>query len=903
MNKIYSFAAMAMAVLTASACAQEEFDFNENNDNAVVKFTAVIGAEDDETKAVLGTNENNKPQTMWTAGDKITVHNGTKGFEFVSDATEACISSQFTYNGGGFSAEKGVIAIYPSSNDWTADPTAMTANVVIPAVQKAVAGSYDPAAAVSVAYSTDDHLRFKNTTALLKFTVGNENIKRVIFEGLGGEALCGAINVAFAEDGKTISSIAAADKSKGTRVTLEADTVFESGKTYYMAVLPQMFEKGFAFYFQISGSDMLYTAKEHTSSYDLRRNLILNVGELTSKAVGSTVALTGVKFTAAANPGKILSRKLWYDTSILVGQSGSIFNKKKYYGSTTYTDAESSTTQVMAVNEAEGTITGCIPYLNDRKLVPVITMTSGAVIKYDNGDGFIEWDGQAEIDFSAGKIIRVSKNGVNRDYVVQITNTGLPVVVINQPQTTATGLKNAEGDPVDANQTWTQVGVNVVAKEVDFDKLEETPGTITVYNADGTINLETATSMTRLRGNTSQGYPKKPFALKLGKKAGLLGMPKHKRWVLLANWKDKSLIRNHIAFGIARLFTENLEGSIPWNVRGQFVELVYNGVHVGNYYLCEQIKIDENRLNVSDPYETKNAFSGDWTDYSYLLESDDYYDEPSKFTTNHCIPFMFKDDVDGSNVILNAAKSMILDIEDKIYKGYKGTSSTGFADAYAKLDLPSMIDQLLIYEMTMNAEFRHPKSLYTYIDHTEGSAKYGKLCAGPVWDFDFETFPTLGQSWVEVSDRDYTKSIMATSSLLKTRNINSNGYSSPTNGTDSPFMWYPLLIKDATFKATAAERWNAISDELQAYASEIDRMRTYLAASWECNHSMWPLHHGTYSDRDFQTSSGFCGDEELTSFDAVLTAFKTAYMARYNGMNSFVPNQNWPVDAWKSYIK
>ena len=37
--------------------------------------------------------------------------------------------------------------------------------------------------------------------------------------------------------------------------------------------------------------------------------------------------------------------------------------------------------------------------------------------------------------------------------------------------------------------------------------------------------------------------------------------------------------------------------------------------------------------------------------------------------------------------------------------------------------------------------------------------KYGKLCAGPVWDFDFETFPTLGQSWVEVSDRNYTKSI------------------------------------------------------------------------------------------------------------------------------------------------
>lgn len=893
MKKIYSFALAAVA-LAAASCAQPELEFEEPKAGETVTFKAVIGADEDEgTKAVLGTNETNgKPKSMWTPGDKITVHNGVKGFEFVTDAQETTAFADFSYSGGDFTAESGaVIAVYPSGK-WSADVAAKTATVVIPAEQTAVAGSYDPKAAVSVAYSTDDNLRFKNTTALLKFKVANEGIKKVVFEGLGGEILCDTVNVAFTEDGSTIASVVSHENAKGNRVTLVAETAFDPAKEYYMAVLPQAFEKGFAFYFQISGSDMLYTAKEYAKSYTVGRNVILNVGTLSSKDVSTAVALTGVKFTAAANPGKILSRKLWYDTSILVGTTGSIFNKKKYYGSTTYTDAESSTTQVMVVDEANGTITGRIPYLNDRKLVPVFTMTSGAIIKYDNGGGFTEWDGQSEIDFSAGKIIRVSKNGVNRDYVVQITNTGIPVVVINQP-----------GGDTD----WSQTGLKLWAKETEFDDIENNnPGTITVYNADGTINLATATSMTRLRGNTSQGYPKKPFAVKLGKKAGMLGMPKHKRWVLLANWKDKSLIRNHIAFGIARLFTENLEGSIPWNVRGQFVELVYNGVHVGNYYLCEQIKIDENRLNISEPYETKNAFSGDWTDYGYLLESDDYYDEPAKFTTNHSIPFMFKDDVDANNVILNAAKAMILDIEDKIYKGYKGTSSTGFADAYEKFDLPSMIDQLLIYEMTMNAEFRHPKSLYTYIDHTgaaETNSKYGKLCAGPVWDFDFETFPTLGQSWVEVSDRDYNKSIMATSSLLKTRNINSSGYSSPTNGTDSPFMWYPLLIKDATFKDMAAERWAAISDALLAYASEIDRMRTYLAASWECNHSMWPLHHGTYSDRDYQTSSGFCGDEELTSFDAVMTAFRNAYVARYNGMNTFVPYKEWPESAWKNYIK
>lgn len=887
MRKIFSFAAAFAVALVTVSCAHEEFDDFKKDGKSVV-FTATIGGDDADTKAELGTNENGKPQTMWTAGDKITVHNGVQGFEFVSDAQEACASSEFSYTGGGFTADAGVIAIYPSGK-WSADVSAKTATVVIPAEQTAVAGSYDPKAAVSVAYSTDDHLRFKNTTALLKFKVANEGIKKVVFEGLGGEILCDTVNVAFTEDGSTIASVVSHENAKGSRVTLVAETAFDPTKEYYMAVLPQAFEKGFAFYFQISGSDILYTAKEYAKSYTVGRNVILNVGTLSSDAVGTTVALTGVKFTAAANSGKISGTKVTYDPTIKK-TTGSIFNRKTYYGFTTYTTVASETTQTMTVNEAEGTITGCIPYLNDRLLVPEITMTSGAVLKYDNGGGFTEWDGQSEIDFSAGKIIRVSKNGVNRDYVVEITNTGLPVLVISQPG----------GD-----KDWEQTGLTLWSKETEFDDLEaNNPGTITVYNADGTISLETATSMTRLRGNTSQDYPKKPFAVKLVDDAPILGMKEHNRWVLLANWKDKSLIRNHIAFGIAQKFTENLDGSIPWNVHGQFVEVVYNGVHIGNYYLCEQIKVGENRLNITK-YKAKN-FTGDWTAFGYLLESDDYYDEPAKFTTNHSIPFMFKDDVDANNVILNAAKSMILDIEDKIYKGYKGTSATGYADAYQKFDLPSMIDQLLIYEMTMNAEFRHPKSLYTYIDHTgdaETNPKYGKLCAGPVWDFDFETFPTLGQPWVEVSDRDYNKSILATPSLLKTRNISSSGYSAPTNGTDSPFMWYPLLIKDPTFTAMAAERWNEIKDDLLAYAKEIERMRTYLAASWECNNSMWPACYSDMCDRQYQTSSGFCGDEYLESFDAVITAFHTAYMARLNGMNDFVENQNWPVSAWQNYIK
>ena len=169
---------MAAAALAAVSCAQPEFDFEEPKAGETVTFRAVIGAEEDgDTKAVLGTNETNgKPKSMWTPGDKITVHNGVKGFEFVTDAQEASAFADFNYSGGDFSAEDGaVIAVYPSGK-WSADVAAKTATVVIPAEQTAVAGSYDPKAAVSVAYSAGDNLRFKNTTALLKFKVANEGI-------------------------------------------------------------------------------------------------------------------------------------------------------------------------------------------------------------------------------------------------------------------------------------------------------------------------------------------------------------------------------------------------------------------------------------------------------------------------------------------------------------------------------------------------------------------------------------------------------------------------------------------------------------------------------------------------------------------------------------------------------
>ena len=150
----------------------------------------------------------------------------------------------------------------------------------------------------------------------------------------------------------------------------------------------------------------------------------------------------------------------------------------------------------------------------------------------------------------------------------------------------------------------------------------------------------------------------------------MLGMPAHKRWVLLANWSDRTLMRNAIAFDVADIFKQTFPNDgLKWNPSGQFVELVYNGVYVGNYYLCEQIKIDGNRLDINDPYE--EGAVADASAYGYLLECDDAYDELewNIFMSKHYIPFMIKDDVDPDGKVLQYAKDIEYGVEENLYAG------------------------------------------------------------------------------------------------------------------------------------------------------------------------------------------------------------------------------------------
>lgn len=928
MRKLISMIMAAAAAVALSSCAQEEFDdYQESVDK--VTFMATIGSEDADTKAALGQNEEGKPQSVWTVGDKITVHNGDKGFEFMT--ADAGASAEFTYSGNDFTAGKGVIAVYPSG-DYKAKPSKRTATVSIPSVQTAVAGSYDPDAAISVAYSNDEHLRFKNVTALLKFTVGTDNIKSVIFEGLDGEAITGDIDIEMAEDG-TLAELECSPKELknfAVEIVAPGDEMFVKGETYFVAVAPQTYKKGFNISFRFVKDGQKYPALEYAQERIIRRNAILNLGELKfdlseHQLKNVTPELGSFKFTVANNPGKILARKLKYQS----GSRGFIAFLDKA-GHTTY---ESRTEERCSIDQTNKKITLYLPYLHSRKLVPTFEIPTGTVLICN---GRVVENAVTEVDFTGNPPITIMNgNGDTVTFKVEFSNTGLPVVVVNQltdiqttykdadgiVRTTQSLVSSATGDTQKGSKAWFDAtGTKWQPKECDWIMTEGVDNFM-VYNPDGTSAITDKNNAivnhpidasTRERGNVSRQMPKKPFAVKLDKKSGILGMPAHKRWVLLANWSDRTLMRNAIAFDIARIFQDTFKeakyadgrsaAGIAWNPSGEFVELVYNGVHVGNYFLCEQVKIDENRLDIAEPLdEEDNPYDGAPSAFGYLLESDDAYDEATKFLTKSYLPFLFKDDVDQNGAMLEYVKSIVNGIDDNLYRGI-------WSDAYGSMDLASFVDFLLIQEVMMNGELANPKSTYSYIPNIlENGVRDERLYAGPIWDFDWQTIPHISEITSSSNDYNgmyannggkatfkfaYDQSMLAYGSFSHT-----SSEPSTRNEDDKPYMWYPLLVQSTEFKNLAAHRWNAVKDNIAEYTSTISSMADKIKKSEEENWSMWYLESGRSGARlrhdSYSVGGGFKGDEAMT-FDEAVNTLMSNLNKRINGM-SYVSNEKWPT--------
>ena len=131
---------------------------------------------------------------------------------------------------------------------------------------------------------------------------------------------------------------------------------------------------------------------------------------------------------------------------------------------------------------------------------------------------------------------------------------------------------------------------------------------VSVTNANYEFRFDNKDAKIKGRGNSTWNMPKRPYKLKFDKKIDLFGNGEAKTWVLLANYCDKSLLRNHIAYNLgAKMGLETTTTSV-------FIDLYLNGIYQGVYEVCEQNEAGKNRVEISESLDT--------LDTGYLLELD-----------------------------------------------------------------------------------------------------------------------------------------------------------------------------------------------------------------------------------------------------------------------------------------
>lgn len=365
--------------------------------------------------------------------------------------------------------------------------------------------------------------------------------------------------------------------------------------------------------------------------------------------------------------------------------------------------------------------------------------------------------------------------------VFSVARTGLPVVSIT-----------TDGSEI-TKETWLDAGLEIDGK--------------------------TLSGEIKGRGNSSWRFPKKSFSLKLSVKTELFEMPKHKRWVLIGNSIDSSLLRNYFASYLGNeIFTGH-----GWNPSFVFVDLVIDGTYWGNYILGEQIKIAGKRVDITD-ISDPDAGVGNG---GFIVEVNRYMDEAFNFVTDMDVPFSLKDPDEVSEDIQQHVKQVIQTAEDALFSENFTDAETGYAKYF---DVGSVIDWYLVNEITSNLDAAFRTSVYMYYDNTDG-----KIHMGPNWDFDLSCGKGINkETSLHVQNSKWMKRFFqdpAFDAAVKAR------YSQVRAGIANAVN--TMLADMAESISVSAQlnnaRWNVRAD----YADSVETLQTWLNARLAWLDTLW----------------------------------------------------------------
>ena len=419
-----------------------------------------------------------------------------------------------------------------------------------------------------------------------------------------------------------------------------------------------------------------------------------------------------------------------------------------------------------------------------------IEFESDAKTIYING---VEFKPGSAYDFSEPTTITAcADTGTEKTYTLVLKNfTGLPIMYIN----------TASGQEVKDKDNYEDATIEIIGTE-------ELPG------------LEKMNMQIHGRGNSSwDTFKKKPsYTFSLSEKKKLLGMPKHKKWVLISNYRDKTLLRNNVAWWIS----SRLSG-IKYTPRFYHVELILNGRHRGVYQLVEQVRIDDDRVNINEMQPTDTE--GEAITGGYIIELDRGSDADQ---WGWALPYLQggshranikKPKIDESNQAQHDyIKNYLFKVDELL-----GTSDDMEYVMEKYIDMPSWAAQWLVFELSGTPEPSGPNSWYTFKDKNDD-----KWYCGPPWDFDYKSYlPSTANSWVSKN-----------------------------------YVYQPQMRRYAPYKEILIQQWKEIEPLLPELINYINEQREYMRYSAEAN---WYIHDKNLVDDNRREN----GDEFIASDSAI----------------------------------
>lgn len=381
------------------------------------------------------------------------------------------------------------------------------------------------------------------------------------------------------------------------------------------------------------------------------------------------------------------------------------------------------------------------------------------------------------------------------------------VIAINAEDITADTEITVLGDYATYELPIISVDTNNVPILNKYDYVDMT---FNMINTDDEIS--DVTGGIRFRGNSTLGYPKKPYRIKFDSKQSLFGLTSAKSWVLLADYLDPSALHNYAAFGLAD------DGDFRFVASPHKVNLYLNGEYMGLFTLCEQMQENKGRINIETDI-TEDMVS--IKDYNFFISMDGKVLEDDEAVEGET--YFYLEDYDRYVEIKYPEKDSF-PTEEQFYQFFSQLeeymkyifrifSEKDVEAIRNEVNIDSLVDFFIIDQL-MGENDHAAHSFNMFFANGTGDVKVdGKLNFGPIWDYDY----CLHTSWQRRPNKEYDLDVKVSFSNVFFKAV----------GTTE-------LID------VVKERYNShYKDKIEAVVADIDALAKSMKISYELNSQKW----------------------------------------------------------------